>query len=91
MIEYSPYSTLTVRQRIEKAFKYNRGKDVYVTVHNNADGDGTLFGFYLHDWDSPFDDFQSYPELDFRLDTETKSAKYLNLGINYGRKTPEKL
>ena len=84
---YLPNSSLTVRQRIEKSFRARRKHDPYVTVHNNRDGDGFLFGFYLSDWDSPFNDFQSYPELDFRLDTESASAERITLGINYSRKT----
>lgn len=85
---YSPYSGMTVRQRIERSFRAKRRHDVYVTVHNNGDGDGFLFGFYLTDWDNEFDDFQGYKELDYRLDTESKSERKLTLGINYSRTKP---
>lgn len=87
---YPGNSALTVRQRIEKAYNIPRKHDVYVTVHNNADGDGYLFGFYLNDWKSEYDDFQSYPELDYRVDSETQSPNKLNLGINYSRKEAER-
>ena len=89
MKTYSEVSTLTVRERIQRSYSSKiRKHNPYVTIHNNADGDGYLFGFYLDDWESPFDDFQSFKELDFRLDTESKSQERLTLGINYSRSKP---
>lgn len=84
---YSPHSALTIRQRIEKAYRQKRKNDLWVNVHNNGTSDGTAFGFFLTDWES--EEFQSYTELDFRLDNESQSAKSLSLGFNYRRTTSE--
>lgn len=83
--KYPLTSALTIRQRIEKAFAQKRKNDVYVSVHNNGTSDGEVFGFFLCDWDSPFDDFRSAKELDYRLDNESVSTKRLSLGFNYNR------
>lgn len=81
---YPHNSTLTIRQRIETASKQKRKHDIWVNVHDNTDGDGNVFGFYLSDWDNGFDSFKDHKdkELDYRLDNETKSEKYLNLGFD---------
>jgi hypothetical protein len=84
MIQYSPYSGITVRQRIERSYKAKRKHDPVVTVHNNGTSEGTLFWFYLSDWP----DFDKYKELDYRLDTESKSTDRLTLGINFSRVKP---
>lgn len=86
---YPPNSTVTVRDRIERAYVQRRKNDIWVSVHNNGTSVGEIFGFFLDDWESPHDDFRSYEELGFRLDTETRSAKVLSLGINYQRKEPK--
>lgn len=83
---YPTNSVLTIRQRIEKAYIQKRKHDVYVSIHDDTDGDGFRFGFYLSEWEWKDEDgmyeFQQSKELDYRLDVETKSAKYLSLGFN---------
>jgi len=83
---YPPQSALTIRQRIERLALAKRKHDPWVNVYYNGSSDSVVFGFFLSDWNNPFDDFQSYKELDYRLDTETKSAKYINLGFSEARK-----
>lgn len=78
---YPNNSVLTIRQRIEKAYAQKRKHDVYVSIHDDSHGDGFVCGFYLSDWENPFEDARHNPVLDYRLDVETKSAKYLNLGF----------
>jgi len=79
---YSPNSVMTIRQRIEKAYRQKRKHDVYVSIHDDTDGDGFVFGFYLSDWENPFEDARHNPILEYRLDVETKSQKFLTLGFN---------
>jgi hypothetical protein len=84
---YPDTSSLTVRRRIEQliARRPKTAKDRYVTVYNNGTSEGTLFGFYLSDWDSPFDDIQLHKELDYRLDTESVGVENWHFGINFHR------
>jgi hypothetical protein len=73
---------MTIRQRIDRAYNAKRKQDVYVSIHDDTNGEGFVFGFYLSDWKNPLADIGLEKELDYRLDVETKSPKNLNLGFH---------
>lgn len=83
MIEYPQNSSMTIRQRIQRLANAKRKHDPWVNIYYNGSSDSVDFGFFLSDWDNPLWDGQGNKELDYRLDTETRSQKCINLGYNY--------
>lgn len=55
---------------------------MYISVHANWTSEGEVIGFYLNDWESPFEDFKLNKELDYELANENRSNKIISLGFS---------
>lgn len=88
MKRYPQNSALTIKQRIENAYRQKRTHDLVITVYANDSDYEDDWWFYLSDWESKNPDgsyeFQNNPMLSNRLDTECQTIVHGNKCLMLG-------